>query len=393
MRPYQASYISPPLQFALVHENVPFRQLLPFLLALIFSYSPDTATAQGNDRPFFITLGKETGEPIDHQTQRTDSSFFTIIEKMPEYPGGDRALLQFIGEVLIYPDEAIAQGIQGVVYVNYVVRADGTIGNIKVERGAHPLLDTEAVRVVNLIRGYTPGRQKGKNVPVQFTIPIRFVLTRTDASCDQGVAAYRTGNYDLALKQLDKCIDAGQNNPSARFYRAMALFHTQSTELALQELNYLIAGNGHWATKALMSRALFLLEKEDYQAALADLNLVISRDSTSAEALKARSKCYLNLQQTAEACADLEWSLRLYSDDVETMKALGTILMNRGNPDKAVGVFTMLIGLRPKSSEAFYLRGLAHSKLKRLTEACSDVQRAKELGQPGLDSLIDVLCR
>ena len=95
---------------------------------------------------------------------------------MPGYPGGDAALLKYIAETVEYPAIAKENGITGVVYVSYIVDRDGSIKDVKVVRGADPFLDKEAVRVVKTLRGYTPGKQRGKPVPVQFTIPIRFVL-------------------------------------------------------------------------------------------------------------------------------------------------------------------------------------------------------------------------
>jgi len=117
---------------------------------------------------------KEIAKPVEEEPQEPD--FFTIVEDMPAYPGGDAALLKTIASTVVYPPIAKENGITGVVYVSYVVDRDGSIKDVKVVRGADPFLDKEAVRVVKLLKGYKPGKQRGKPVPVQFTIPIRFVL-------------------------------------------------------------------------------------------------------------------------------------------------------------------------------------------------------------------------
>jgi protein TonB len=117
---------------------------------------------------------KEIAKPVEEEPQEPD--FFTIVEDMPAFPGGDGALLKFIAENVVYPPIAKENGITGVVYVSYVVDKDGSIKDAKVVRGADPFLDKEAVRVVKMLKGYKPGKQRGKPVPVQFTIPIRFVL-------------------------------------------------------------------------------------------------------------------------------------------------------------------------------------------------------------------------
>lgn len=114
-------------------------------------------------------------EPVKEE-EPAEPDFFTIVEDMPSFPGGDAALLKYIAEHVEYPQIAKENGITGVVYVSYIVDKDGSIKEVKVVRGADPFLDKEAVRVVKTLKGYKPGKQRGKPVPVQFTIPIRFVL-------------------------------------------------------------------------------------------------------------------------------------------------------------------------------------------------------------------------
>ncbi len=110
------------------------------------------------------------------EEESNEPDFFTVVEDMPAYPGGDAALLKFIAQNVEYPPIAKENGITGVVYVSYIVDRDGAIKEVKVVRGADPFLDKEAIRVVKTLKGYKPGKQRGKPVPVQFTIPIRFVL-------------------------------------------------------------------------------------------------------------------------------------------------------------------------------------------------------------------------
>ncbi|MBI1289427.1 MAG: TonB family protein [Flavobacteriales bacterium] len=112
--------------------------------------------------------------PVEEEPAEPD--FFTIVEDMPAFPGGDAALLKYIAEHVEYPAIAKENGITGVVYVSYIVGKDGSVSDVKVVRGADPFLDKEAVRVVKTLKGYKPGKQRGKPVPVQFTIPIRFQL-------------------------------------------------------------------------------------------------------------------------------------------------------------------------------------------------------------------------
>ncbi|MGB0916504.1 MAG: energy transducer TonB [Flavobacteriales bacterium] len=113
---------------------------------------------------------------VVEEEEEAGPDFFTIVEDMPAYPGGDGGLLKYIAENVEYPPIAKENGITGVVYVSYIVDKSGNIKDVKVVRGADSFLDKEAVRVVKTIKGYKPGKQRGKPVPVQFTIPIRFVL-------------------------------------------------------------------------------------------------------------------------------------------------------------------------------------------------------------------------
>jgi TonB family protein len=101
---------------------------------------------------------------------------FVIVEDMPEYPGGEEVLRKWIAENVKYPVSAAEKGIMGKVYVQFVVEKDGRIGRAKVVRGVDPSLDTEALRVVNNMPIWKPGKQRGKEVAVSYTIPINFSL-------------------------------------------------------------------------------------------------------------------------------------------------------------------------------------------------------------------------
>ncbi|MBP7504912.1 MAG: M56 family metallopeptidase [Prolixibacteraceae bacterium] len=105
-----------------------------------------------------------------------DEMVYTVVEEMPEYPGGEAALRKFISEKILYPVIAQENGIQGKVYVTFVVSADGSVKNAKIARGVDPVLDKEALRVVSTMPRWTPGKQRGKAVNVFYTIPISFIL-------------------------------------------------------------------------------------------------------------------------------------------------------------------------------------------------------------------------
>ncbi len=112
----------------------------------------------------------EEEEPEDTQ------EVFLIVEQMPVFPGGDEALRKYLAQSVKYPVIAQENGIQGRVFVSFVVNQKGEVTNVKVARPFDPNLDKEAVRVVQSMPKWTPGMQRGKAVKVSYTVPINFVL-------------------------------------------------------------------------------------------------------------------------------------------------------------------------------------------------------------------------
>jgi TonB family protein len=101
---------------------------------------------------------------------------FTIVEEMPDFPGGNEALFKFLGSNMKYPDAAKEGNIAGVVYVKFVIGNNGDVRDAEIARGVHALLDEEALRVVRLMPKWKPGMQRGKPVNVQYMLPISFTL-------------------------------------------------------------------------------------------------------------------------------------------------------------------------------------------------------------------------
>ena len=106
----------------------------------------------------------------------TEEKIFTIVEEMPEFPGGQEALFKYLGKSIDYPQMAADAGIQGVVYVTFVVDNDGKVKGARVLKGIGGGCDEEALRVVNNMPKWSPGKQRGKSVKVQYNLPIRFTL-------------------------------------------------------------------------------------------------------------------------------------------------------------------------------------------------------------------------
>ena len=120
------------------------------------------------------------------QAVTSDDQTFSVVEQMPEYPGGMRAGLEFMARNLRYPTKAREAGKQGRVIVQFVVRKDGSLSDFKVLRPVDPWLDAEAIRVISTMPKWKPGMQDGKPVSVKFTLPVTFMLEGTNSKPKAG---------------------------------------------------------------------------------------------------------------------------------------------------------------------------------------------------------------
>lgn len=105
-----------------------------------------------------------------------EQEIFKIVEEMPSFPGGEAKLMEFVAKNVKYPQIARETGIQGRVFVNFVVEPDGSVSNVSVLRGIGGGCDEEAMRVVKTMPKWKPGKQRGKPVRVQYMLPVNFKL-------------------------------------------------------------------------------------------------------------------------------------------------------------------------------------------------------------------------
>ena len=113
-------------------------------------------------------------EVVEEDVQ--EQEIFQIVEEMPSYPGGDQKLMEFVAKNIKYPQIARETGIQGRVFVGFVVEPDGSVSNVKVLRGIGGGCDEEAMRVVKSMPKWKPGKQRGKAVRVSYMLPVNFKL-------------------------------------------------------------------------------------------------------------------------------------------------------------------------------------------------------------------------
>lgn len=143
----------------------------------------ETANAFGqtdfNEGTDDVTVVREIKDEVVVEEKKpapAPEQIFTAVEESPKFPGGDKAMYDFLSRNIRYPEMAAQNNIQGRVTVQFVVEKDGSIGEVKVVRGKDPDLDKEAVRVVKSMPKFIPGKMNGQAVRVWYTLPINFKL-------------------------------------------------------------------------------------------------------------------------------------------------------------------------------------------------------------------------
>jgi len=134
-----------------------------------------------NDRMNFQTAVNEVViEPPVEKPKEVTQEIFTAVEQMPQFPGGDAALMKYLSSHINYPPMAAEMNVQGKVILQFVVGKDGRVGEVKIARSVDKDLDKEAIRVVKSLPKFVPGRQNGQPVAVWYTLPVSFRLQGTN---------------------------------------------------------------------------------------------------------------------------------------------------------------------------------------------------------------------
>lgn len=113
---------------------------------------------------------------VEEVQEVPEDHVFEAVEQDPMFPGGTQALYEWLGKNLVYPPIAAENGVQGTVYVRFVVKKDGSVGEAQIMRSKDPELDKEALRVVKKLPKFIPGKMNGHSVNVWFTLPVKFRL-------------------------------------------------------------------------------------------------------------------------------------------------------------------------------------------------------------------------
>jgi len=157
---------------------------------------------------------------IKVKSKEDSNVVFDVVEKMPEFPGGQVAMIDFLSKNINYPLAALEQGVQGRVYVQFVIWKDGSVRDVEVIRGVCQSLDNEAIRVIKMMPNWGPGIQRGVAVNARYTLPIKFKLdagnsthnkedkiSKAKAMIEQGYKSNKiskeTGLSKLEIKELE----------------------------------------------------------------------------------------------------------------------------------------------------------------------------------------------
>lgn len=150
--------------------------LLPFLLLASSLIAQEQPPPPPRSEPIEVTA--EPGDDAVPVVTDAPQEPLTVAEQMPEFPGGQQAMMAYMVKHMRYPQDCIESEIEGKVFMGFVVGGDGLITDVKVMRGvpACPAMDKEAARVVQSMPNWTPGRQNGRPVAVRMVVPVVFKL-------------------------------------------------------------------------------------------------------------------------------------------------------------------------------------------------------------------------
>lgn len=147
------------------------------LSAFSISISGAVITAQETQKVTEISIVEDLA-PDNIKVNGRNTTVYQIqsLDSEPEYPGGINGMMSFLAQNLVYPESAMENSIQGKIVLKFVVTKDGNVANVEVIKSVDPALDAEALRVVSLLKGFTPGVYEGKKVNVWYTLPVNFKL-------------------------------------------------------------------------------------------------------------------------------------------------------------------------------------------------------------------------
>lgn len=172
-----------------------------------------------------------------------DTLVFTIVEKMPQFIGGEKARIDYLNKNINYPYVARTSGIEGRVDVSFIVDTDGSISDVKILRGIGGGCDEEAIRLVTGMPLWEPGKQRGKPVKVRFNMPLIFILNNSgqiaspDNDYTKGIELMNEEFYDKAIESFSESIEKkGINYKEAYCTRGVCCYQLGNLEQAAADI-------------------------------------------------------------------------------------------------------------------------------------------------------------
>ena len=155
----------------------------------LYSVEPFTISSD----KFRLSIQTTEDNPV-RIVEKSNDTIYDIVDQMPKFPGGEKAMMEFIAKNVEYPQKAKDESIQGRVFIQFVVEKDGSIGEVKLLRGIGGGCDEEGIRVVKSMPKWTPGQQAGKAVRVHYTLPIFFKLTEDQTTKSDNTSDMKPDN-------------------------------------------------------------------------------------------------------------------------------------------------------------------------------------------------------
>ncbi len=182
-------------------------------------------------------------------SQGDTSQVKTVVEVMPEYPGGMSELMKYLQENISYPSPSKIRNQQGKVFTKFVVRENGTVSNVEILKSSgYELIDIEAKRVVECMPKWEAGTQDGKPVPVYFNLPINFKLSNqpvvkgeitnkeySDFYYDLGVKYSAAKKYESAIENYTKSLKYSPEDIDALYNRGVTYLNIKTSEKACDD--------------------------------------------------------------------------------------------------------------------------------------------------------------
>ncbi len=178
--------------------------LLPLVGGLLFVNNMQAQQNKkfGENVPEVVVVGYNDSN--GKQENPKDKNVYEKVEEVPQFPGGQDELMKYLSSNLRYPESAAKSGTEGRVVCRFIIRASGNVDNVEVLKGVSPDLDAEAVRIIQNMPQWTPGKEKGKAVDVYFTIPIAFRLSSGDTSSQKETDDMKNAIFEVDGKVLTK---------------------------------------------------------------------------------------------------------------------------------------------------------------------------------------------